>query len=159
MSKNIVSWSEEDIEAISEEVEATFVERVKNAREEAIRAHWETGEILERHSKGDRGRISALVHQMAARKVAGLSERTLWFCVKFKKEFAVFEKVYETEHGQNVSVNKLKQLIAPPKPKEEPEVEEVAQKVVDRFGSEKARQIANVIIKLCDKLDQNEKGE
>lgn len=100
-------------EGLVTEINAALVENVKNARESILKAHHDVGEILHRYSKNG-AKITELVQSAAKSKVT--SESTLWSCYRYYEAFPEFESTYATHLGQSVSWNKIKQLLAGPKP-------------------------------------------
>ena len=89
-----------------EEVSAARTQLFKIAREEMIKAFWEVGKIVLRleaehppaYGEGFRKRLS---------KDVGCSYSYLCQAVQVAEEYPEFEKIYETLHGENISIGKL----------------------------------------------------
>lgn len=127
------------IESAIEEIFSAVTETVKGWRELQIRTYWESGRILRDTAKDNGVGISALVMHCAADERlldVKMGQRSLWFGIKlFDWTEGDFEKVYATDHGQNISVTKLKkELMAPADPKPEPTVAELAERVFNKLG-------------------------
>lgn len=154
--------TEEIIEAVINDVEEILVQRTKEAREFTMKVAWETGEVLRESEKKFKVNISALVTRIALdNRLTGrqMGERNLWFALKFFDSFPAFEKVYETEHGENISLSKVKKMLTTPKPKKEKTIKEIAIALVEGLGVEKARQLIKEIEKECDKVEAEEAAE
>lgn len=112
MSTELAPQNIEKVDALVEEIKATFTERTVNAREEVILAHWETGKLIHEHLKHNKGvKITALV-QLLADRGAG-RERTLWDSAKFYEAFPRYKDIDKLGHGKNVSWNKIKAALIP----------------------------------------------
>ena len=146
--------TEDIIEGVIEELEALIVERGKDARKFTMLVMWETGQTLRNAERDHKVNISALVRHVASdNRITGrqMGERNLWLSLKFFDSMPVFEKVYETEHGENVSWTKIKKMLTTPKPKKEKNIKELAISLVERLGVDEARKLAEEIINECDK--------
>lgn len=149
--------TEDVVESVIQEIEATLVERTKTARENTMLALWETGELLRKCEKDNKVNISALVSRIAIdNRLTGrqMGERNIWFALKVYDAYPKFMKVYETEHGENITVSKLKKMLTTPKPKKEKTIIEMAITIVESLGTEKARDLAKQIVVECDKEDK-----
>lgn len=100
-------------EALVEEIKATFVERVFNAREEVIRAHHETGKLIHTFLAEHKGVKVTLLVKRLEQEGAG-KETTLWLSHEFYKKFPNLDDIDELGHGKNISWNKIRKLLAPP---------------------------------------------
>lgn len=149
--------TEDIVESVIQEIEAVLVERTKTARENTMLALWETAEALRKCEKDNKINISALVTRIALdNRLSGrqMGERNLWFALKIYESYPKFAKIYETEHGENITVSKLKKMLTTPKPKKEKTMRELAIDIVTRFGTEKAMDLAEEITKECKKQDK-----
>lgn len=107
--KNMTSLSTTVLSSIVDEIEAAVSVNITSAREYHIRVFWETGKIIRNSDLP----ITKLIEQLAQTpqmKHLHMDERSLWNAVKVFDFAPHFEKVYETEHGQNISVSKLRRL-------------------------------------------------
>lgn len=150
--------TEDVVESVIQEIEAVLVERNKTARENMMLACWETGEILRKCEKDNKVNISAMVTRIAMdNRLAGrqMGERMTWFALKVYDTYPKFEKVYETEHGENITISKLKKMLTTPKPKKEKSMKELAIDIVKRFGVDKSRDLATAIQKECDRVEKD----
>lgn len=149
--------TEQVVESVISEIEELLVQRTKEARESTMLVAWETGQALRKAEKDHKVNISALVGRIATdNRIAGrqMGERNLWFALKFYDHFSQFNKVYETEHGENISLSKVKKMLTTPKPKKEKTIKEIAIHLVESLGVEKARKLAKEIEAECDKQEQ-----
>lgn len=140
------------IETVINDVEAFLVEGGKIARKTSMEVFWGTGEMLRGFEKRFKVNISALVSKIATdNRISGrqMGERNIWFALKFYEAFPVFDKVYDTEFGENISLSKVKKLLVTPKPKKEKSVKEMAITIVETLGVEKALELAEEIKKEC----------
>lgn len=103
--------SDPRVDALAEEIKATFVERVFNAREEIILAHHDTGKLLHKFVKQHNAKVTALVQYLD--KIGCGNERTLWDCYKFYEKYPKLKDLDELGHGKNLSWNKIKAAISP----------------------------------------------
>lgn len=136
------------VETVVEEIEALLVERTKEAREYTMMVFYETGQKMREFEKRFKVNISGLVERVAGdNRISGrqMGSRNLWMAIKFFDTFPVFEKVYQTEHGENISMTKIKKLLTTPKPKKEKSIKEMAIDIVERLGVEKALELAKAI--------------
>jgi hypothetical protein len=149
--------TEELVESIIQDIEAMLVERIKTSRENMMLALWETGQLIRKCESENKINVSALVNRLALdNRLTGhqMGERNIWFALKVFDLFPKFEKLYDTEHGENITVSKLKKMLTTPKPKKEKSVKEMAIDAVERLGVETAREFAKEIIKECDKQEK-----
>lgn len=149
--------TEELVEAVIQEIEAVLVERNKSARENTMLAFWETGQLIRKHEKDNKVNVTALVNRLAMdNRLTGrqMGERNIWFALKAYDSFPKFNKLYETEHGENISISKLKKMLVAPKPKVEKTMKELAVDIVARLGLEKAKELAEEILKEIKKQDK-----
>jgi hypothetical protein len=136
------------IETVIEEIEALLVTRTKEAREYTMKVFWETGQKMREFEKRFKVSITQLVERVAAdNRISGrqMGVRNLWFALKFYEAYPVFEAVYETEYGENVSISKIKKLLVAPKPKKERTVLEMALAIIETLGAVKAIELADAI--------------
>lgn len=149
--------SESLVETVIQEIEAMVVERVKIARENMLEVYWETGEILRKAEKDSKVSITGLVKRLAMdNRLTGrqMGERNLWFSLKFYDEYPRFESIYETDHGDNISLTKVKKMLTTPKPKKDRTLKQIAESLVRRLGPSEARKLAAEIEKAADKVEQ-----
>src|SRR4051812_37826148 len=109
--------TEEIIESVVNDMEAMLVERIKELRERGIIVFWEAGQMLRDAEKKFKVNITALVNRIALdNRVSGrqMGERNLWTSIKLFDYFPKFDKVYDTEFGENVSISKLKKMLTTP---------------------------------------------
>ncbi len=142
----------EKLDHLSDEIKATFTERIYNAREEVIRAHWETGKLMTEFLKSNSHvKMTALV-QLLADRGAG-KERTLYHCSKFYKTFPRYSDTDKLGFGKNLSWNKIKAYIDPPDEKT-PERRvvsfEVSKEVWDAVRMENPREGEKISIEALD---------
>ena len=152
--------TEDVVEAVIQDIESVLVERTKTARENVILCAWETGETIRKAEKDHKVNVSALVTRIATdNRLSGrqMGERNLWMSLKVYDSFPKFDKIYQTEHGENITFSKLKKMLTTPKPKKEKTVKEMAIDVVERLGVEKSRELAEEIVKECDKQEKEAK--
>lgn len=148
--------TEDLVEHIIQDIESMLVERLKTSRENTMLAFWETGEIIRNCEKENKINVSALVDRLAMdNRITGrqMGARNIWFALKVFDTYPKFEKLYDTEHGENITVSKLKKMLTAPKPKKEKTVHEIAVDIVNRLGVEKSEKLANKILKLCKDQD------
>lgn len=149
--------TEEIAEHIIQEIEAILVERFKIIQENGILAAWETGKELRKCEKDHKLSISQLVNRVALdNRLTGrhMGERSLWTAIKVFDAFPRFEKVYETEYGQSITISKLKKMLSTPKARIEKTIKQMAVELMERLGTDKARDLAKQIIVECDKEDK-----
>lgn len=145
--------SEQVVEHVIDELEAMLVERTKQAREYTIKVFWEAGQMMRDAEKNHRVNISALVERVAHDgRVAGrqMGKSNLWMAIKIFDSYPVFDKVYNTEHGENISLTKLKKELTTPKPKKEPSLDEVAIKLFNHYGVERTEKLIKALQKIID---------
>ena len=143
--------SENIVESVVDELEALLVQRTKEAREYTMRVFWEAGELLRQAELAHKINISSLVGRIAQdNRISGrqMGERNLWMAVKIFDSFPVFDMLYVTEHGENISLSKVKKMLTKAKPKKEKTIEEIAINLIERMGNEQAVELANTIIRL-----------
>lgn len=145
--------TDEVVGSVVEELEAMIVERGKQAREYGIKMFWEAGEMLRDAEKRYRVNISALVGRVARDNritERHMGERNLWMAIKIFDTYPVFEKIYSTEHGENISLTKLKKELSVPRPKKEPTVDEIAIKLYEHLGPEKTSKLIKALQSLLN---------
>lgn len=136
--------TENVIENTIDELEAIIVQRGKHAREEVMSVFWETGQVLRKIERTEKVSISALVSRIALdNRISGrqMGERNLWFAIKFFDSFPKFELVYDTEHGENVSLSKIKKSLITPKPKKSKTLQQIAYDLVDKLGADECQRL------------------
>ena len=154
--------SENVVESFIDELEAMLVERVKKSREDVMMVSWDTGRMIREAEKEHKVSITILVNRLADdNRIAGrqMGERNLWTAVKFFDSFPHFEKVYLTEHGENISFTKVKKMLTSPGPKKEKTMREIAESLVNRLGIEGATELADEIWKVCKALKKKQQDE
>ena len=142
--------TEDVVESVINDLEALLVERTKSAREYTMMVFWEAGELLRDSEKKFKVNITALVNRVALdNRVAGrqMGERNIWFAIKFFDNFPKFDKVYETEFGENVSISKIKKMLMTPKPKKEKTLAEIAIDLVAKLGVDAAHELVKELEK------------
>lgn len=150
--------TEQLIETTIDELEALLVTRTKEAREFTMRVFWDTGELLRSKERDNKVSISGLVSRIALdNRISGrqMGERSLWFAVKLFDSFPKFELVYETEHGENVSLGKIRKMLLTPKPKKSKSLQEIAYDIVDKLGADEAQKL---IIEIEKEIKRREKA-
>ena len=152
--------SEQIIETTIDELEALLVQRGKEAREDTMKIFWETGELLRTKEKTFKVSISGLVSRVALdNRISGrhMGERNLWFAIKFFDVYPNFNTVYETEHGENISISKVKKLLITPRPKKNKTLQQMAYDIVDKLGADQAQKL---IVEIEDEIKRRqEKGK
>lgn len=152
--------TEQVIESVIDELEALLVTRGKEARADTMMMFWETGKTLRDAEKHNKVSISALVSRVALdNRISGrqMGERNLWFAIKFYDTYPKFELVYDTEHGENVSLSKVKKLLLTPKPKKAKTLQQIAYDIVDRLGADEALKLIQEIEKEIERREQQGK--
>lgn len=141
--------TEQVVESVIDELEALIVQRTKEAREFTMRVFWETGKLLRDAEKSNKVSISALVSRIAMdNRIAGrqMGERNLWFALRvYDYSGAKFEALYDTEHGENITVSKLKKLLVTPKPKKNKTLQQIAYDLVDKLGADECQRLIQEI--------------
>lgn len=146
--------TEQIIESIIDEMEAMLVERTKEAREYTIRVYWEAGQMLRAAEKEHRVNITNLVFRVAHDNRIGdrqMRETNLWLALKIFDKYPTFEKVYDTEHGENISLSKLKKDFSVPKPKKDPSIDEIASQIYNKLGPDKTEKLIKALQKILNK--------
>jgi len=136
--------TEQVIESTIDELEALLVQRGKEARADTMLMFWETGQLMRNKERENKVSISALVSRVALdNRISGrhMGERSLWFAIKFFDTYGNFELVYQTEHGENVSLSKVKKLLLTPKPKKTRTLQQIAYDLVDKLGADEAQKL------------------
>lgn len=136
--------TEQVIESTIDELEALLVQRGKEAREDTMKIFWETGELLRAKERENKVSISGLVSRVALdNRIVGrhMGERNLWFAIKFYDSFPKFMLIYETEHGENISISKVKKLLITPRPKKGKTLQQWAYDLVDKLGADEAQRL------------------
>lgn len=145
--------TEQVIESVVDELEAMLVERTKQAREYTIMVFWEAGKMMREAEKSHKVNISKLVDRVSNdNRISGrqMGARNLWMAIKIHDTYPVFEKVYSTEHGENISLTKLKKELSTPKPKKEPTIEEIAQRIYTQLGPDKTEKLVKALQKILN---------
>lgn len=140
--------SEQIIESVVDELEAMLVERTKQAREYTIMVFWEAGKMMREAEKSNKVNISKLVDRVSTdNRISGrqMGARNLWMAIKIFDSYPVFEKVYSTEHGENISLTKLKKELSEPKEKKELSIEDVARRLYTRLGADKVEKLIKAL--------------
>ena len=138
MEKNPSIVLTEQLDALAEEIKATFIERVTNARDEVIRAHHETGKAMHAfHEKHPDMKNSVLVQTLALRGAG--KEKTLYLCDKFYEKYPNLNDIDSLGHGKAISWNKIRAALEPPK--EELAVHKIIEVEVTVAEWEEARKI------------------
>jgi uncharacterized pyridoxamine 5'-phosphate oxidase family protein len=145
--------TEQVVESVIDELEAMLVERTKQAREYTIKVFWEAGQMMRDAEKNHKVNISALVERVGQdNRIAGrqMSRTNLWMAIKIFDTYPVFEKIYNTEHGENISLTKLKKELTEPKPKKEPTIDAIAARLFDQLGMEKTKRLIKALQDILD---------
>lgn len=145
--------TEQIIESVVDELESMLVERTKQAREYTIMVFWEAGKMMREAEKSNRVNISKLVERVAHdNRISGrqMGERNLWMAVKIFDNYPVFEKLYSTEDGENISLSKLKKQLSEPKPKKEPSIDEIARQLYNKLGADRCVKLIKALQKVLD---------
>lgn len=137
---------------VVEEIEAIAIENVKHWRELQIQTYWGAGEALRKASGDQKIGITELVALCAKDDRLTrikMGHASLWFGVQLFDKYPDFERVYDTPHGENISVTKLKALMSGKEEvAKEPEDTEIAKNFIKKHGYDKAQRIAKVILSL-----------
>lgn len=145
--------SEEIVESVIGELEAFIVEGGKQVRETGLKIFWGVGQMLRHAERDHKVNITALVERVVSDnriKERQMGARNTWFALKvYEFTKGDFEKLYTTEHGENLTVTKLKKLLTEQKPKIEKTVAEIAERIVATMGVEKAMELTDAIFKAC----------
>lgn len=142
--------TEQVIESVIDELEALLVQRGKEARADYMLMFWETGQLMRSKEQENKVSISALVSRVALdNRISGrqMGERSLWFAIKFFDSYPTFEVVYETEHGENISLSKIRKMLLTPKPKKAKTLQVLAYELVDKLGADEAQKLIQEIEK------------
>lgn len=145
--------TEQIVESVVDELEAMLVEVTKQAREYNIKVYWNTGEMLREAEKDNKINITSLVERVSHdNRISGrqMGLRNLWLAIKIFDSYPVFEKVYQTEFGENISISKIKKELTIPKPKKEATIDEMAQKLFNHLGVDKIEKLIKALQKLID---------
>lgn len=140
--------SEEIVESVIDELEALLVQRTKEAREYTMMVFWETGKLLREAEKSHKVNISRLVARVVSdNRIAGrqMGERNIWFAIKLYDRYSKFNDVYDTEHGENISLSKLKKMLVTPRPKKKKTLQQIAYDLVDTLGVDSAEELIEEI--------------
>ena len=145
--------SEEVVESVVAEMESMIVERVKTVREYSLMVSWEAGKILRDSEKEHKVNITALIEEVGKDgriRHQQMGRTKLFQCLKIYDKHNVFETLYTTEHGQNVTVAKLVKMYWPPKPVKEPTIDQIALGLYSRLGPEKIPKLIKALQKILD---------
>lgn len=135
------------IKSIAEEIEAAAVTTITTVREYQIRYFWEIGQILNGADIPITELIKGLTREESMVRIH-MSERSLWDALKIYQAYPNFEKVYETPHGQNISITKLRAIMSPSTEKPEVADLDIAKSLIKRIGHDRAHAVARVILTL-----------
>jgi hypothetical protein len=126
-------------ELLLENIKATLVEKSFEERMAKIEMYHVVGELL-RTAESD---ITALTKEVS--KDLNLSERSLWFAVKFYDTYPTLESLPD---GKAVSWNKVKALLSDGSKKEDTlDLDKVAKGLIKRYGQEDAISIAELTLR------------
>lgn len=124
MSTEIQSLqSNQDYNLLVEEIQAVYTERIKNAREEAIRANFEVAELIctnslyRKHGKGNFEFLTRLAEDIKGGSDMPISKTTLYNAINVYEKYGSVDNLLSTL-GNNGSWAKAVKSIAPPKEQE-----------------------------------------
>lgn len=106
MSKKLHDIPDDHIDALVEEIVSINTERVFNEREESIKRHHEIGEAIFGFVQKSKVDASLLVDELR-NKGCG-SRATMYLSYQFYRKYPNLKDVYDTEHGKNISWNKVR---------------------------------------------------
>lgn len=107
MSKNKLHDIPDDhLDALVEEIVSINTERVFNEREESIKRHHEIGAAIFGFVQQSKVDASLLVDELR-NKGCG-SRATMYLSYQFYRKYPNIKDVYNTEHGKNISWNKVR---------------------------------------------------
>ncbi len=139
---------DERYELLLEEIKATLVEKSFEERMAKIEMYHRIGEML----RTANSEITALTKEVS--KDLGLSERSLWFSVKFYDTYPTLDALPD---GKAVSWNKVKLLLSGETKDDTIDLTKVAKGLIKRYGYEDAIKVAEATISLatyetCDRV-------
>lgn len=130
---------DERYELLLEEIKATLVEKSFEERMAKIEMYHTIGELL----RTTDSEITALTKEVS--KDLGLSERSLWFAVKF---YDTYPKITELPDGKATSWNKVKALLSGDSKKEDTiDLTKIAKGLIKRYGNDDALEVAHITIR------------
>jgi len=135
---------DESYDLLLDTIKATLVEKSFEERMAKIEMYHTIGELLRTTDRD----ITALTREVS--KDLNLSERSLWFAVKFYDTYPTLQALPE---GKAVSWNKVKLMLSDGAQKEDTiDLTKVAKGLIKRYGIEDAIEVAKITIN----LSQNE---
>lgn len=145
--------TEQIIEHVIDDLESMLVERTKQAREYNIMVFWEAGKMMRDAEKKYKVNITKLIERVAHdNRISGrqMGERNLWMALKINDTYPVFEKVFNTEYGENISLSKLKKELSTPKAKKEETLNQIAVKIYNKLGVERTQKLVKELQKILE---------
>jgi hypothetical protein len=145
------SLSKAVFNGLVEEIEAIIVEKVYDFQMAKLDLYWLTGETLRKYEADHKIPITKLVEMCAAdNRIKGrhMSDRSLWDAVKIYDTYPT--KEFPGEKG--ATLTKVRKLLAGDQPKiEEPiDTQKIAGDLIQKYGFDTAKQIAEKIIHYND---------
>lgn len=130
---------DESYDLLLDEIKGTLVEKSFEERMAKIEMYHTVGQLL-RTSNRD---ITALTKEVS--KDLSLSERSLWFAVKFYDEYPTLD---ELPDGKACSWNKVKKLLSGGDTKEDTiDLSKIAKGLIRRYGLEEAKAVAEIVLR------------
>ena len=140
-STEVSEWfvKDESYEVLLDEIKSTLVEKSFEERMAKIEMYHTVGQLLRSSSRD----ITALTKEVS--KDLSLSERSLWFAVKFYDEYPTLDALPD---GKACSWNKVKKLLSGGDKKEDTiDLQKIAKGLIKRYGLEEAKQVAEMVLR------------
>lgn len=138
---------DESYDLLLDNIKATLVEKSFEERMAKIEMYHTIGELLRTTDRD----ITALTREVS--KDLNLSERSLWFAVKFYDTYPTLEALPE---GKAVSWNKVKLMLSDGAQKEDTlDLTKIAKGLIKRYGTEDAIEVARITINLSKNETHN----
>lgn len=130
---------DESYDLLLDTIKATLVEKSFEERMAKIEMYHTIGELLRTTDRD----ITALTREVS--KDLNLSERSLWFAVKFYDTYPIMDALPE---GKAVSWNKVKLMLSDGAQKEDTiDLTKVAKGLIKRYGIEEAKEVAQIVLR------------
>lgn len=140
---------DEGYDQLLDEIRATLVEKSFEERMARIEMYHLVGSALRSYNRD----ITALTKEVS--KDLNLSERSLWFAVKFYDTYPTLDLLPD---GKAVSWNKVKKLLSGEKKEDTIDLTKVAKGLVKRYGIDDSIIIAENTLLYASEASQNALG-
>lgn len=107
-------FADDRFDALVTELQSITIERVFNSNDEKLREHHEKGKAITEFVSEHKVDASLLVDSLRRYKCG--SRSTLYLGYQFYRKYPSFDEVYNTEHGKNISWNKIRAILQSKKP-------------------------------------------